>query len=554
MRKKWSVLAGLVLLTGLILGACGDNTPTTASSQPGATSVAVGASTTQAAATTAASNPSATGSLIIGSLVEPASMSPLIDLPHHFPDHISQTLMFDSLLQFMPDGSLTPKLAQSYELSTDKLSYTFKLDPRAKWWDGSAVTADDVVATVQTLLDPNSKSSTEGVDGVTGIEASDPTTVKVTTKSFSPTFLPQFSARGIVPKSLLAGKDASTNEVLNKQPMGSGPYKFVKWEKGQYLQLEANPNYFLGAPKIAKLTLKFLADQNTVIQEFKSGGINYALLQPRDLATAQPALLVENPTPRFYDISPNYKRALGEQAVREAVLYGTNRQSIVQNILLGKAQVIEANVSPDGWAWAFTGDTVKRAYDPEKAKSLLDAAGWKAGSSGVREKNGKQLTFSVMVNNFDAVLQQVLQAQQADLKKIGIDMKIEVVDPGKFGDRRSSGDFDALSRIWNPVYDPDQAGLIRSTVYDDSGKVKSGNFYGYQNADMDKLLTASLATDDKSTRAKVYADIEKLYAQQAVRLPLYTEVELHSFNVKIDGTKRHPVNIFWNVKDWTLVK
>lgn len=160
----------------------------------------------------------------------------------------------------------------------------------------------------------------------------------------------------------------------------------------------------------------------------------------------------------------------------------------------------------------------------------------------------------MLVNNYDYILQQVLQAQQSDLKKIGVDLKVEVVDPGKFGERRSAGDFDALSRVWNPVYDPDQRGLVVSTVYGDNGKVKSGNFYGYQNPKMDELTKVPLTTDDKTVRAKAYAEIQKLYAQEAVRLPLFTEVELHAFNQKVEGVKRHPVNVFWNIREWTLVK
>jgi peptide/nickel transport system substrate-binding protein len=535
--KKPFAFFVVFLLLGSLLAACGETSPTAPAAQSG----------------TSQSATMATGTLVIGALEEPANMSPLSALPHHFPEHIAQTLMFDSLLQFMPDGSLTPKLAASYEVSNDKLSYTFKLDSRAKWWDGTPVTADDVVFTIKTLLDPASKSSTEGVTDVAGIEAVDPATVKVTIKAFNPVFLPQFASRGIVPKAVLQGKDVA-NDEFNKKPLGSGPYKFVKWEKGQFLQLEANPNYFLGVPKIGKVTVKFMAEQNTVLQEFRSGALNYALLQPRDLGTVQPATLAENPSPRFYDISPNYKRILGDLALREAVLYGTNRESIVQNILKGKGSVIEANVSPTGWNWAYTNETVKRSYDAEKAKSLLETAGWKPGANGIREKDGKPLTFGVMVNNYDFILQQVLQAQQSDLKKVGFDMKIEVVDPGKFGERRSAGDFDALARVWNPVYDPDQRGLVLSTVYGDDGKVKSGNFYGYQNPKMDELANAALKTDDKTARAKIYADIQKLYAQDAVRLPLFTEVELHAFNLKVEGVKRHPVNVFWNIREWTLVK
>src|SRR5579885_2797553 len=141
------------LLGSLLLASCGGAAPASPSASPA--SAAQSSQGSQAApassAAAAAKPPANTSQFIIGSLEEPASMSPLIDLPHHFPLHIAQTMMFDSLIQYLPDGTIGPKLATSWTVSPDGKEYTFKLDPKAKWWDGQPVTADDVKFTFDTM-------------------------------------------------------------------------------------------------------------------------------------------------------------------------------------------------------------------------------------------------------------------------------------------------------------------------------------------------------------------------------------------------------------------
>ncbi|MBV9171546.1 MAG: hypothetical protein JOZ81_15835, partial [Chloroflexi bacterium] len=153
----------MVLMVGLVLvlSACAPASPPAA---PTTTAPAAPTSAAAAATQPAASGPA--GQLVIGALEEPASLSPLIDLPHHFPEHVLQTLLFDSLTQYMPDGTVQPKLAQSWAVSADSLSYTFHLNPQARFQDGTPVTADDVKFTFDTAKDPTTDSSSEGLDTV----------------------------------------------------------------------------------------------------------------------------------------------------------------------------------------------------------------------------------------------------------------------------------------------------------------------------------------------------------------------------------------------------
>jgi peptide/nickel transport system substrate-binding protein len=124
--------------------------------------------------------------LVLGSLEEPASLSALVDLPHHFPEHVPQTLLYDSLTQFMPDGTVRPKLAQKWEISKGGLVYTFTLAPDARFHDGTPVTAADVKFTFEAALNPDTKSSDEGLEAVENAEALDARTVRVTLKEVTP--------------------------------------------------------------------------------------------------------------------------------------------------------------------------------------------------------------------------------------------------------------------------------------------------------------------------------------------------------------------------------
>jgi len=396
--------------------------------------------------------------------------------------------------------------------------------------------------TFDAALNPDTKSSNEGLSDVARTEAVDARTVRVTLKKLNPKFLAEGGARGIVPKHVLEGKDLS-RDVFNRQPIGSGPYRLVSYTPGQSIIMEAASEYYRGAPSIGRVVFKILTDQNVMVTQLRAGEIQYALVTPRDLGAIQgvPAVkVVEAKTPRFYDVTPNYERPYWqEQEVREAVLTAIDRKGIVEKVLLGHGEVIEANVSPV--AWAFNPATTAHPYDPAKAKGLLDAAGWRPGGDGIREKGGQKLSFTTLLNNYDRTLEQALIVAQRNLRDVGVEMKLERVEPGVFGARRGKKEYDALSRVWNPVYDPDQGGLV-----------KSGNFFGYSNPRVDELSDRAFGTMDREPRKQAYFEIQEILSRDVARLWLYTENELRAVAANLSGMQPHPVNFFWNLKDWKL--
>ena len=501
------------------------------------------AATTTALARRAKASAQEPSNFVIGSLEEPGSLSALVQLPHHFPADVPQTLLFDSLTQFMPDGSVSPKLATDWDVSEDERTYTFRLNPDAAFHDGVPVTAHDVVFTFEACLDPATNSSSEGLENVAGATALDDHTVVIELSAITPAFLAQGGARGIVPRHLLEGKDIATDE-FNQNPVGNGPYRLASYTPGEAIVFEAVEDHYRGTVNIGRIEYRVISDQNVLLTQLMSGELSYGLAAPRDAAVlsgSDTLEIVEVATPRFYDMVPNFDREYWQDIdVRAAILTAIDREGIVAGILMGHGTVINANITPA--SWAHTPDNLSlHRYDPEAAGALLSNAGWLPGSNGVREKNGIPFAFTVMLYSYDQTLQQALLVAQQNLGDIGVEMQIERVEPGVFGARRNDRSFDALARIWNPVYDPDQSGLFQT-----------GNWYGFSNAEIDALCVEAVSTTDQSSRLPIYHELQALLSEELPHLWLYSENELHVLASNVSGLAAHPVNPFWNIEAWTV--
>ncbi len=479
---------------------------------------------------------------VIGSLEEPGSLSALVQLPHHFPVDVPQTLVFESLTQYMPDGSVEPKLATSWEVSEDELKYTFSLNPDAVFHDGTPVTAEDVVFTIEAIQDPETNSSDEGLETVVRAIADDDHTVTIELSQVTPQFLAQGGARGIVPKHLLEGKDIAADE-FNQNPIGSGPYRVSSFLPGEAIRFEAVEDHYRETPMISHVEFRVITDQNVILTQLMSGELSYALAAPRDLAALMntDALeIIEVETPRYFDIIPNYERSYWQDLeIRTAILTAIDREGIVNGILMGHGAVINSNVAPASWAYTEDGVT-QHSYDPEMAASRLDAAGWEQGDDGIRRKDDEPFQFTVTIYSYDRTLQQALLVAQQNLADIGVDMQVEMVEPGVFTSRRNDGSYDALARIWNPVYDPDQSVLF-----------KSDNWYGYSNALVDDLFDEALSSTDRESRLPVYEELQRVFSEDLPHLWLYSENELHVLSTAVEGLQPHPVNVFWDLPTWT---
>lgn len=481
--------------------------------------------------------------LVIGSLTEPVTLNALNNIGSHFPTYTPIHLIFDSLTQLRPDGTIAPKLAERWESSADGLTFTFTLRPNAKFHDGQQVTADDVKFTIDTLIDPATKNiDKQGLTKVKQVEVVNPQTVRITLSSIDAIFLAKGGSHGIVPKHLLEGKDPAGNQEFTRSPIGSGPYRLVSNTPGQSIVLEAVPDHYRGTPTVKRVIFKPVTDSNVLLTQIRTGEINSAVVAPKDrlmVSGIAGIQILEAPAARYYAIIPNYERpVLKDRAVREALMHGIDRQVIVDKVLAGFGQVMESNVVPSSWAYDPT--LPKRTHDPAKAAALLDAAGWKVGGDGIREKDGQKLSFGIVLSSGEPTLMQALIVAQQNVRDIGIDLKIERVEDTVFYDRQRKGDFDAVSRAWNPVWDPEQRDIFITN-----------NAYGkYSNPRADSLGDAGLATLDREQRTKAYRELQQVLHADVAHLFLYTETELLAVPAGISGVQPHPVNLYWNLNEW----
>ncbi len=498
---------------------------------------------------TAAGQPAAgqpAGQVVLGSSEEPLHLNPLFLLPHHFPQHAPYVMLFDSLLQIAPDGRFLPRLAERWEPSADNLSFTFHLNPQARWHDGQPVTAEDVRFTFAALMDPSQNTARDGTEALTAVEVLDPQTVRFTLKHIDPLFLPKGGSRAIVPAHLLAGKDLA-RDPFNQQPVGSGPYRFVSWQAASSIVMDANPDYFLGAPHIGRMVFKIVPDQNVLVAQLRSGELDYGLVEPRDVRQVEaiPGLrLVEAPSPRYYSIGLNLRLPLFQDlAVRKALMLATPRQELVAQVLEGHGIVLQANATPA--SWAYNPEAPQYPYDPEQARTLLRDAGWTPGADGVLAKDGQRLAFAVSYASNEKQTEQALVILQQRYKAIGVSITLNGLDATELlNNHWPKGEFEASFQLWNPVYDPDQNSSLRTGG--------SYNGSGYSKPAVDWLFAEALSTLDQGARKRLYGQIQTILAQDLPSIWLYSNNEVHAVSRRIGGLQPHPINTFWNVKDWTL--
>ncbi|MDQ1031607.1 ABC-type transport system substrate-binding protein [Streptomyces umbrinus] len=378
-------------------------------------------------------------SAVVGIAYEPETLSPLLGFGKD-----GNSKIFDGLLTHDADLKLKPALAAALpEVSDDGRTYTYALREGVKFSDGEPFTAKDVVFTYETILDEKTNNASKGeLDAIESVEAKGDDTVVFRLKyPYAPfaerTVLP------IVPERIAGGQDVNTGS-FGTEPVGTGPYKLAKWSKGEQLVLQANSGYWGGLPKIERFTMAIIKDDDVRATRLRSGDLDGAILPP-NLAKAFRGSGQKTYAAKSFDYRavtlPTGNKVTGNTAVRRALDIAVDRQAMVDGILEGASKVAHGPVPTDS-EW-FTEGT-ERTYDPKKARTVLDAAGWKPGKDGIRVKDGVRASFPLWYVSGDKLRQDHALAYASDAKKIGVEVEVqagtsEVIEPERRGGRRAPG-------------------------------------------------------------------------------------------------------------------
>lgn len=493
-------------------------------------------------------------SFVVSSIGDARRLNPLLAN-----DTASATIndqIFNGLVKYDKNIKLVGDLAERWDVSPDGKTFTFRLRKGVAWHDGEEFTSADCLFTFQRLMDPAVATpySSNYMD-VLKAEAPERYTFRVTYKEpFSPAL--ESWNMGIIPKHLLEGKDLNT-DAFNRNPVGTGPYRFKEWIAGQKLVLEANDAYFEGRPKIDQYIYRIIPDSSTMFQELLSGGVDFMGLNPLQyLRKSETRRIRANyrkfryPANAFTYMGYNLTSPLfSDVAVRQALAYAIDRQSIIDGVLLGIGQPCTGPFSHVSWAY---NRTVKPyPHDPERAKQMLTAAGWKdTDSDGVLDKDDRPFRFTILTNQGNGERIKASEIIQQNLRAVGIDARIRVMEWQAFLEQIDKHTFDAIILGWSMGRDPD--------LYDiwHSSKTKKGeyNFIGYRNVEVDRLLVEGRRTFDIEKRKRIYGRIHEILAEEQPYAFLYVPDATPIVHKRFKGIEVAPLGIMYNFREWYVPK
>lgn len=494
--------------------------------------------------------------LVVASIGEPSNLIPL--LASDSASHQISGLIYNGLVKYDIDLTLTGDLAESWEVSADGLIITFHLRDDVSWEDGVPFTAEDVLFGFNVITDPRIPTAYSGdFLQVKKAEAVDNHTFRV---RYAQPFAPAVSSWNnmvVLPKHLLEGKELSKSP-LTRRPVGLGPFKFQKWLSGEKLVLEANPGYFEGRPYLDNYVYRIIPDIATQFLELQAGSIDMMGLTPLQYSRQTASRYFQKkfnkysyPAFAYTYLGFNFKHPpFQDKRVRQAIAHAVDKNEIIDGILFGRGTAATGPYVPG--SWAYNKNVKKYPYNPEKAKQLLSAAGWKdSDNDGILDKKGRPFEFTIITNQGNASRIKTATIIQWRLEMVGIKVNILVLEWSTFiNERIDTRRFEAVLLGWGIGLDPDQHDIWHSSK---TGE-KEFNFISYQNEKVDRLLEKGRRTFDREKRKKAYYRFQEILAEDLPYLFLYVPDALQIVDKRIQNIKPEPIGIGYNLHEWYVPK
>jgi peptide/nickel transport system substrate-binding protein len=499
-----------------------------------------------------------TSTLRIGISTEPHSLNPLDQ--YNGQEMVIERLFTDTLTSFDPTGNrVVPVLAsgvparENGDISADGKTVVFHLRRGVKWQDGAPFTSADVVFTYRQVMNPNNNPVTRfGYDQIDLIEAPDAFTVRLHLKRpFSPivtTFFGDANAPyGILPKHLLEQYRSLERIPYDEMPIGTGPFRVVSWRRGDRIELVANPHYFLGMPRIARITIFFAHDEQTLLTMAGAREIDWvAELSPtlyeaaRRVPDYHIVLVAQN---RWYGITINLQRkVLQDVRVRRAIELSIDKPTITNAMTFGTA--LPATQDLPSFLWA-TGDLSPSRYDPAQARALLAQAGYSSSHA---------LHIELAYNSGDETARKTAVLLQSALANVGVVLSLKgypnemLTAPAAMGGIEYGGRFDLdLGRIINGP-EPDNSAEYACAGFPPNGY----NMSHYCTPEMDRLQRIATSSYDRATRRAAYASIEALLERDLPQIPLWWPHDVHLVSDRLQNFDPNPFVETWDAWRWSL--
>jgi len=473
------------------------------------------------------------------------------------------TLTMAYLVRYGADNRPIPELAtvvptqKNGLISKDGLSITWHLRKGVKWSDGVPFDGDDVVFSTNAVNNPaNNEVGRDGWDLISKMDEPDKFTVVFHLKKPYAAYLPTFFGTAganpcILPKHILGKLPNINSAPYNSKPIGIGPFRVAKWVRGDRVELERNPYYWRGQPKLEKIVYRIIPDRNTLQTQIETGEIDmwpYVGVGYYDRLKTMTGITTTHSPGYFYqhlDFN-NQRPVFKERAVREALRYAIDRPTIREKSNHGLGALQEGPITPVSPLYTTLPQI---PFDLAKANALLDTAGWVRGADGVRAKNGLRLALTLASQTGTADLDQQIELMRSTWQQIGVSIDVRryntavLFGPYQSGGILYTGKFDMIFFAWQQTPDGDLSNLYECNQIPPAGQ----NDLRYCNPKMDALLRHSKITYDEEARKPITTAIQKQMIDDIPEVVLYIREDIFSFNSDLQNWHPNNTTVFDNI-------
>lgn len=460
--------------------------------------------------------------------------------PHLYAGEMyAQEMLYETLVNITADG-YEGCLAESWDISDDGKTYTFHIRDGVKFSDGEVCDANAIKANFDAIIENKDRHTwLEMMNLLVGVSAPDDKTFVI---ELSEPYYPLLTELGVTrPFAMIspkAMKDGSTKDGVNAY-IGTGPYVLTDFVTDEYAVFEANENYWGEQPKIKKITVKVIPDNQTRILALEKGEID--MIFGKNMIDADAinqytgndkfTVSLSDPTSTRQIVLNTTRDVLADKEVRQALQHATNKQTISEGIFYGLEQ-------PADTLFAKTVpycdiDLEPYAYDVELAQSMLDEAGWVVGADKIRERDGQKLNIDLLYNSDSVTEKAIAEYLQSEYQKIGISLNIHGEEEQSYRDNMKAGNFDMVFNIcWGTPYDPQSSlAAMREPVYGDY----AAQLGLEDKADIDQAITDILVSTDETKRQELYTFVLTRLHEDAVYIPLTYECNKAIYRSDLQG-------------------
>jgi peptide/nickel transport system substrate-binding protein len=444
------------------------------------------------------------GSLVIGTTNLPTTISPLS--PSIFGSNEILDLLFLHLHRIdLKTGKMKPELASSWEFSEDLSSITYYLRKDVTWWDGSPVTAEDVIYTFEKMKDPATRyPHIASLRFIRDVEVLDPYTIKFTFHKVYADILTDSDIMA-VPKHIYEKLGSDFGET----PVGNGPYKIKEWIPGSYLVLSFNDAYYRGRPPLDEIVIRQYTNKTAMVQDFSAGNIDIVLTIPpkeaKNLAEKEDISIDSRPGSSYTYLGWNLEHQfLKDLSIRTALSMAINRDTILADIFANMGEVSLGPLPQSSWGCDVTIKPV--VYDTAEAKNILAQKGFiDRNRNRIIDKDGTDFTLNIITNIENPERVDMLEYVARDLRKLGIRVNTKTLDAGAFITALRKKEFDGFIMGWTV------AEKIDPTLYWHSDSTKGRfNFVSYRNSIVDSLIEQGVAMLNRKEAKKIWDEFQRV--------------------------------------------